>query len=94
MWYHIPIPLFSLFGSLAAIGFVDGFFMLGAVAVDVSLAKAGNCRYGGGGRLAAFTAAILSGKPVPDAHKQAVGVSAYVCTQSGAMPEALKNGLK
>ena len=36
---------------------------------------------------ATFTAAILSGKPVPEAHKLAVEVSAYVCTQSGAMPE-------
>jgi hypothetical protein len=27
------------------------------------------------------------GKPVPEAHKLAVEVSAYVCTQSGAMPE-------
>ena len=45
---------------------------------------------------AAFTAAILSGKQVPDAHKLAVEVSAYVCTQSGAMPElpvALKERL-
>ena len=43
---------------------------------------------------AAFTASILSGMPVPEAHKLAVEVSAYVCTQSGAMPElpaALKN---
>jgi len=33
---------------------------------------------------------------VPDAHKLAVEVSAYVCTQSGAMPElpvALKERL-
>jgi fructokinase len=29
----------------------------------------------------------LNGKPVPEAHKLAVEVSAYVCTQSGAMPE-------
>lgn len=36
---------------------------------------------------AAFTSAILSGKPVQEAHKLAVEVSAYVCTQSGAMPE-------
>ena len=36
---------------------------------------------------ATFTSAILSGKPVPEAHKLAVEVSAYVCTQSGAMPE-------
>ena len=36
---------------------------------------------------AAFTSAILSGKSVPEAHKLAVEVSAYVCTQSGAMPE-------
>ena len=36
---------------------------------------------------ATFTAALLKGKSVPEAHKQAVEVSAYVCTQSGAMPE-------
>ncbi|MCC8187002.1 MAG: carbohydrate kinase [Bacteroides sp.] len=35
----------------------------------------------------AFCAALLSGKPVQEAHKLAVEVSAYVCTQSGAMPE-------
>jgi fructokinase len=34
-----------------------------------------------------FCAAILSGKPVAEAHKLAVEVSAYVCTQNGAMPE-------
>ena len=33
-----------------------------------------------------FCAAILSGKSVQEAHKQAVKVSAYVCTQNGAMP--------
>ena len=36
---------------------------------------------------ATFTAALLKGKSVPKAHKLAVEVSAYVCTQSGAMPE-------
>ncbi|WP_394902341.1 carbohydrate kinase family protein [Bacteroides xylanisolvens] len=36
---------------------------------------------------AAFCASILNGKPVSEAHKLAVEVSAYVCTQSGAMPE-------
>lgn len=35
---------------------------------------------------AAFTSAILSGKSVQVAHKLAVDTSAYVCTQSGAMP--------
>ena len=34
----------------------------------------------------AFTAAILAGKPVEEAHELAVAVSAFVCTQSGAMP--------
>ena len=34
-----------------------------------------------------FCAAILSGKPVAEAHKLAVQVSAYVCTQNGAMPQ-------
>ena len=33
-----------------------------------------------------FCAAILTGKPVPEAHQLAVKVSAFVCTQNGAMP--------
>ena len=33
-----------------------------------------------------FCASILSGKPVHEAHKTAVQVSAFVCTQNGAMP--------
>ena len=33
-----------------------------------------------------FCAAILSGKPMEEAHKRAVQISAYVCTQNGAMP--------
>ena len=33
-----------------------------------------------------FCAAILNGKPVTEAHQLAVKVSAYVCTQNGAMP--------
>lgn len=42
---------------------------------------------------AAFVAAILKGKSISDAHQLAVDVSAYVCSQHGAMPilpEALK----
>lgn len=42
-----------------------------------------------------FCASILSGKSVAEAHRLAVQVSAYVCTQNGAMPvlpEAVKNG--
>lgn len=35
---------------------------------------------------AAFIAGILKGKSVADAHHRAVDVSAYVCTQAGAMP--------
>lgn len=35
---------------------------------------------------AAFVSAILKGKPVVEAHQLAVNVSAYVCTQQGAMP--------
>lgn len=34
-----------------------------------------------------FAAAILAGMPVEEAHKLAVEVSAYVCTQPGAMPQ-------
>ena len=32
-------------------------------------------------------AALISGMPVAEAHRLAVDVSAYVCTQNGAMPE-------
>ena len=34
----------------------------------------------------AFVASLLAGKSIRDAHKLAVDVSAYVCTQAGAMP--------
>ncbi len=33
-----------------------------------------------------FCAAILKGKPIQEAHELAVKVSAFVCTQNGAMP--------
>ena len=33
-----------------------------------------------------FIASILKGKTISEAHKRAVEVSAYVCTQNGAMP--------
>lgn len=36
---------------------------------------------------AAFIAGILKGKPITDAHRLAVNVSAYICTQPGAMPD-------
>lgn len=36
---------------------------------------------------AAFCASILKGKSIREAHKLAVEVSAYICTQSGAMPQ-------
>lgn len=40
---------------------------------------------------AAFISAILKGKTIPEAHQLAVNVSAYVCTQNGAMPEVPEN---
>ena len=36
---------------------------------------------------AAFIASILKGKSIEEAHRRAVDVSAYVCTQNGAMPQ-------
>ena len=36
---------------------------------------------------ATFISAILKGKSIREAHERAVEVSAYVCTQNGAMPE-------
>ncbi len=35
---------------------------------------------------ATFVAQLLLGKPIPEAHRKAVAVSAFVCTQIGAMP--------
>ena len=35
---------------------------------------------------ATFVAQLLLGKAMREAHKQAVAVSAFVCTQNGAMP--------
>lgn len=40
---------------------------------------------------AAFIAMILKGKSIVEAHKRAVEVSAYVCTQNGAMPVLPQN---
>lgn len=40
---------------------------------------------------AAFIASVLKGKSVEEAHRKAVEVSAYVCTQNGAMPELPKS---
>ena len=34
-----------------------------------------------------FIGSILNGKTIPEAHKTAVEVSAYVCTCDGAMPK-------
>lgn len=39
---------------------------------------------------AAFCASLLKGKTVVEAHHTAVKVSAFVCTQSGAMPDMAK----
>lgn len=36
---------------------------------------------------AAFTACLLAGKTIKEAHERAVKVSAFVCTQKGAMPK-------
>ena len=41
-----------------------------------------------------FCAAILNGKPMAEAHKLAVEVSAYVCTQNGAMPKLPEREVK
>ncbi|MBD5226296.1 MAG: carbohydrate kinase [Bacteroidales bacterium] len=43
---------------------------------------------------AAFISCILRGMSVEDAHKRAVEVSAYVCTQQGAMPKLPERLLK
>ena len=35
----------------------------------------------------AFVAGVLAGKTLKEAHKQAVEISAFVCTKTGAWPE-------
>lgn len=40
---------------------------------------------------AAFVASILKGKSITDAHSKVVEISAFVCTQKGAMPELPEN---
>lgn len=40
---------------------------------------------------ATFISSLIKNKPIPEAHKRAVEVSAYVCTQKGAMPEIPEN---
>ena len=39
---------------------------------------------------AAFVASLFKGKDMEEAHKRAVELSAYVCTQNGAMPQVPK----
>jgi len=41
-----------------------------------------------------FCASILNGKSLEDAHRKAVAVSAFVCTQNGAMPKYPEDLLK
>lgn len=41
-----------------------------------------------------FVANLLQGKPVVEAHEKAVKVSAFVCTQNGAMPTVPQELLK
>jgi fructokinase len=46
---------------------------------------------------AAFCSAYMFGKSLQEAHRLAVEISAYVCTQHGAMPvlpDELKNSFK
>lgn len=43
---------------------------------------------------AAFISSILKGRPVEEAHRRAVEVSAFVCTRQGAMPTLPENLLK
>ena len=40
---------------------------------------------------ATFVARMLQGKSIREAHENAVQVSAFVCTQNGAMPELPEN---
>ncbi|MCD7978852.1 MAG: carbohydrate kinase [Tannerellaceae bacterium] len=55
--------------------------------VETPIVKVADTVGAGDSFTGSFCAAILKGKPIPEAHQLAVHVSAYVCTQHGAMPE-------
>lgn len=64
--------------------------------VDTPKVKVADTVGAGDSFTGAFVAAILKGKDMKEAHRLAVDVSAFVCTQNGAMPELsseLKNRL-
>lgn len=62
-------------------------FMPGVVSfVETPCVKVADTVGAGDSFTAAFVSALLKGRPVPEAHKLAVDVSAFVCTQDGAMP--------
>ena len=73
-------------------------FTPGAVSfVETPKVKVADTIGAGDSFTAAFCASILKGRTVEEAHRLAVDVSAFVCTQNGAMPELpqeLKDRLK
>lgn len=54
--------------------------------VDTPKVKVADTVGAGDSFTAAFCTGILKGMPIPEAHRLAVKISAYVCTQNGAMP--------
>ncbi len=54
--------------------------------VDTPKVKVADTVGAGDSFTAAFCTGILKGMSIPEAHRLAVKISAYVCTQNGAMP--------
>ena len=69
-------------GAVGSYVFYDG----GMSYIDTPKVKIADTVGAGDSFTGAFVASILQGKSVEEAHRIAVGVSAYVCTMSGAMP--------
>ena len=69
-------------GAVGSYVFYDG----GMSYIDTPKVKVADTVGAGDSFTGAFVASILQGKSVEEAHRIAVGVSAYVCTMSGAMP--------
>ena len=69
-------------GAVGSYVFYDG----GMSYIDTPKVKVADTVGAGDSFTGAFVASILQGKGVEQAHRIAVGVSAYVCTMSGAMP--------
>ena len=80
--YHLKMVIYTLGEKGSWIFWKDGKSFQGTPEVNVKSAVGAGDSFTG-----AFIGSLLNGKSIEEAHRVAVNVSAYVCTQEGAMPE-------